>query len=114
MLLEDKENAYKLKIQELGSCATKEEIAQKNLIAEIKDLLSQGVSVDTKDLTGYTLLHYLAFSKPIKELAEEGRSQNNFDNVLDIPTYICLFSKSVLLILLFTIITLLNSNPFDS
>ncbi|MBQ8251155.1 MAG: hypothetical protein IJY92_04500 [Alphaproteobacteria bacterium] len=88
MLLEDKENAYKLKIQELGSCATKEEIAQKNLIAEIKDLLSQGVSVDTKDLTGYTLLHYLAFSKPIKELAEEGRSQNNFDNVLDIPSVV--------------------------
>ncbi len=88
MLLEDKENAYKLKIQELGSCATKEEIAQKNLIAEIKDLLSQGVSVDTKDLTGYTLLHYLSFSKPIKELAEEGRSQNNFDNVLDIPSVV--------------------------
>ncbi len=88
MLLEDKENTYKLKLQELGSCATKEEIAQKNLISEIKDLLSQGVSVDTKDLTGYTLLHYLAFSKPVKELAEEGRSQNNFDNVLDIPSTI--------------------------
>ena len=76
MLTEELTDKYKLIIQQLGNAATKEEIVEANLIPEIKDLLSQGVSVDTKDLTGYTLLHYLALSKPTKELAEENSNKS--------------------------------------
>ncbi len=85
MINEELENQYKLKIQQLGSCATKDEILSQNLIVDIKNLITQGIDVNTKDLTGYTLLHYVAMSKPIKELAQEGRTANEFDNVLDIP-----------------------------
>lgn len=94
MLKEELTDQYKLKIQQLGTCATKEEIISQNLIAEVKSLLSQGVCVDTKDLTGYTLLHYVAMSKPIKELAQEGRAQNNFDNVLDAPILIAWYKPN--------------------
>lgn len=88
MLTEELTDKYKLIIQQLGNAATKEEIVEANLIPEIKDLLSQGVSVDTKDLTGYTLLHYLALSKPTKELAEENRATSNYDLILDIPSVV--------------------------
>lgn len=88
MINEELYDQYKLKIQQLGSCATKEEILNQNLIIDIKNLITQGVDINTKDLTGYTLLHYVAMSKPIKELAQEGRASNNFDNVLDIPVMV--------------------------
>ncbi len=88
---------YQSKLTELADLVKtgdKDALLASNLLPEIKELLAQGADVNHKDLYGNTLLHLVASHTVFSNLSQEQSRQNQYENVLDVPTIISWFKPN--------------------
>lgn len=95
MLLKEMCDYYKHYMERLSQCQSEEEIEQEGFIPAIKDLLSKGVDVNSKDGKGNTLLHHLVSNEVVRSASQKARENGDYNQVLDVPFLIATYQKKL-------------------
>ena len=95
MLLSEKKDYYTYYVEQLGLSASADVLKTEGFVPAIKELISEGIDINSKDNKGNTLLHYVVSNEAVRALSEEGRKSGDYTHVLDVPFMIATYQKKL-------------------